>query len=305
MPDPADSPPSGCLYVVGTPIGNRDDITLRALKTLASADLVAAEDTRHTGRLLAHHGIDAKLTAYHEHNEETLTPRLLQRLQRGETIALVSDAGTPGVADPGYRLLSAATEAGIRVVPIPGVSAVVTALSVAGLPTDAFLFAGFPARKKNRRREQLEVLGGLRQTVVFYESPHRIGALLEQLKAVWGARRAVLCREMTKLHEEFIRGSLSDIAAELRRRSRIRGECTLLVAGRRSEDAVPWQEVREALRRRLASGEGLAAVSRTVARRCGLPRARVYAEALQVRKELAGAGDHRSEGEGYGDAPAP
>ena len=199
----------GVLYVVATSIGHLEDITLRAIKTLAAVDLVVAEDTRHTGRLLAHHGVSTAQAAYHEHNETTKTPRLINRLKVGDAIALVTDAGTPGVSDPGYRLVTTALAEGIRVVPIPGVSALVTALSVSGLPTDSFIFIGFLPHQKVRRLDRIESLADEDRTLIFYESPRRVLGFIKELISVLGDRQAVLGREMTKLHEEFIRGELS------------------------------------------------------------------------------------------------
>ena len=222
---------TGDLYVVTTPIGNMEDITIRALKTLDQVDLVAAEDTRHTGRLLAHHDIKNNLISYHEHNEEVRTPVLIHRLKAGSSVALVTNAGTPAVSDPGYRLVKAAIANHIRVIPIPGVSAVIAAISAAGLPTDSFIFAGFPARKKSKRMEQLKTLANENRTLIFYESPGRILSLMEEIMNVMGNRYCVLCREMTKLHEEFLRGILSEIMDTLHQRPAVKGECTLLVKG--------------------------------------------------------------------------
>jgi len=236
------------LYVVTTPIGNMADITLRALKVLAEVDLVAAEDTRHTRRLLAHHQIDKPLVSYHEHNEIERTATLIQQLEAGAAIALVSDAGTPTVSDPGYRLVQAAAERGLPIFPVPGVSAAITALSVSGLPTDQFTFVGFPSRKKNRRAEQLADLACLSHTLIFYQSPQRLLAFLDELVETLGDRPAVLGREMTKLHEEFIRGTLSDIIRALDRKETIKGECTLLVAGAATVEPQGEEEIDAAIR---------------------------------------------------------
>ena len=221
---------AGHLYVVATPIGHLADITLRAIDTLSHADLIAAEDTRHTRRLLSAHGIETRLISYHEHNERQRTPELIQRLEQGECIALVSDAGTPSVSDPGFRLVQAAIEHGIAVIPIPGVSAVMAAVSVSGLPTDAFIFLGFPTRKKNKRMQELRNVSHLPQTLIFYQSPRRINGFLDELLEALGDRQAVLAREMTKIHEEFIRGPLSHIQAQLMEKEALKGECTLLVS---------------------------------------------------------------------------
>jgi 16S rRNA (cytidine1402-2'-O)-methyltransferase len=276
----------GDLYVVTTPIGNMEDITLRALKTLGQVDLVAAEDTRHTGRLLAHHGIKNHLISYHEHNEKTRTPVLIQRLLAGSSVGLVTNAGTPAVSDPGYRLVKEAIANDIRVVPIPGVSAVITAISAAGLPTDAFVFAGFPARKKSKRMEQLKALADENRTLIFYESPGRILSFMEEIMNVMGNRYCVLCREMTKLHEEFLRGVLSEIMDTLRKRPAVKGECTLLVKGSEDNNEVSLDVVRDELLKGLAKkGSKLSEVSRTIAQKYGLSKNKVYEEALKLKSE--------------------
>lgn len=280
------SPPPGTLYVVGTPIGHLEDITLRALSVLAAVDLIAAEDTRTTGRMLARHGIATPRTSYHEHNETRRTPELLQRLKGGASIALVSNAGTPGISDPGYRLVAAAAEAGLRVVPIPGPSAAAAALSVSGLPTDAFLFLGFLSKKAGKRRSQIDALASDGRTVILYESPRRIRPLIAELRAVLGDRRAVLAREMTKVFEEFLRGRLSAIEAALADRDEIKGECTLILAGPEDPCLEPRQELPQAIRRALAAGGGsLSELARELARRYGLPRQTVYAEAMRIKTE--------------------
>lgn len=273
----------GTLFVVATPIGNLDDITLRAIKTLKQADLIAAEDTRHTRRLLTAHGIENQLISYHEHNERQRTPELIKRLRRGDSIALVSNAGTPMVSDPGYRLVQAAADRKLPVVPIPGVSAAITALSAAGLATDHFTFAGFPLRKKNKRIDQFKTLAGLPHTLVFYESPRRIASLLEELQTAMGDRKAVLARELTKLHEEFIHGTLSEILAALQQRSEIKGECTLLVSG--IQKSAPTQEdVDAAIRSALSRSEGsLSTIAKNIARQLNVTRKEVYDRALEIQ----------------------
>lgn len=196
-----------CLYVVSTPIGNLDDITLRALKTLKSVSLIAAEDTRRTSILLRHFGITTPATSLHEHNERQKMPQLLQKLADGHDIALVSDAGTPLVADPGQRLIAAAIEKGIAVVPIPGASAVLAALTVSGLPADTFVFAGFAPSKSNDRKKWLQGLSNEQRPIVFFETPHRIKKTLAEMASILGKRPIIICRELTKLHEEVIRTS--------------------------------------------------------------------------------------------------
>jgi 16S rRNA (cytidine1402-2'-O)-methyltransferase len=218
------------LYLVATPIGNLEDITLRALRVLKEVDVIACEDTRHSGKLLRHYGISKPTVSYHEHNERERAAELVGRLEKGESVALVTDAGTPGISDPAYRLVVAAVEKGISVVPIPGATALVAGLIASGLPTDAFLFVGFLPPKKQARRARLEELRAVRETLVFYEAPHRIREALLDAREVLGDRRASLARELTKLHEEFLRGSLSELAAHLSAREP-RGEMTLVIAG--------------------------------------------------------------------------
>ncbi len=223
---------TGQLFVVAVPLGNPDDITLRALRVLGEADLVAAEDTRTAARLLARHGIGAPLVSYHDWNEEARARQLLERLERGETIALVSEAGTPGISDPGFDLVRLARTAGHRVVPVPGPSAVAAFLSASGLPTHAFSFFGFPPKRRAARRRLFADLAGRTETLVFYESPHRIAAALEDALEAFGDREAALAREMTKPYEEFLFGTLSGILAALRGRDRVRGEVCWGVRGR-------------------------------------------------------------------------
>jgi 16S rRNA (cytidine1402-2'-O)-methyltransferase len=221
----------GVLYLVATPIGNLEDITLRAVRVLSEADVVAAEDTRHTRRLLEHHGIPARMVSLHEHNERARVPALLRRLKAGERVAVVTDAGSPGVSDPGYPLVRAAVQEGLRVESVPGPSAVIAALQVSGLPTDAFVFTGFLPVKRGARRRRLEELSERRETVVAFESPYRIEACLEDLEAVWGERPVVLARELTKLHEQVLRGTAREIRAALGAETR-RGEMVLVLGGR-------------------------------------------------------------------------
>ncbi len=288
--DPDTPLPAGTLFVVATPIGNLDDITLRALKTLAGVDLIAAEDTRHTKRLLDRHGIPptGRLISCHEHNEQERVAQLLAQLRDGKTVALVSDAGTPGVSDPGFRLVQAARAEGLAVVPIPGPSAAVTALSAAGLPTDAFLFVGFPPRKQGALKRDLAALAAQRATLIFYESPRRLLTLLQALLDALGDRQAVLARELTKIHEEFLCGSLSEISQTLAQRPALKGECTLLVSGAGAEAAAPAiEEIREEIEAGLGEpNAGIAALSQAIAKKYGLPRRSVYAEAVKIQQRL-------------------
>ncbi len=220
----------GTLFLVATPIGNLEDVTARALRVLREADLVAAEDTRHTRRLLEHFGIPAQVVSLHEHNERARAASLVERVQSGQDVALVTDAGSPGIADPGYPVVRAAVAAGVRVESIPGPSAVIAALQVSGLPTDAFLFAGFLPPRGAARRRRLEELSAHRETVVVFESPHRIEACLTDLEAVWGARPIALARELTKLHEQVLRGTAGEVRAALRTDWK-RGEMVLVLGG--------------------------------------------------------------------------
>jgi 16S rRNA (cytidine1402-2'-O)-methyltransferase len=287
MPSNSHIDETGSLYVVATPIGNRDDITIRALNILGQVDLVAAEDTRHTGRLLAHHNIKCRMISFHEHNERERTPDLINRLKAGSSVALVSNAGTPSVSDPGYRLVKETIDSDIRVVPIPGVSAAITALCVAGMPTDSFVFVGFLAKKKARRLNQLNDLAGEHRTIVFYESPRRISTFLEEIIDIMGDRHGVLAREMTKLHEEFIRGSLSEILSSLNARPAIKGECTLLVTGCEENKEVSLKTVRTEIIKALEKKENrLSEIAKAVAEKHGLSKNKVYDEALKLKRKM-------------------
>jgi 16S rRNA (cytidine1402-2'-O)-methyltransferase len=231
LSDTRSSGHGGTLYLVATPIGNLEDITARALRTLREVDLVAAEDTRHTRRLLDHFGISAKLVSLFEHNERSRSGMLVDRLLGGESVAIVTDAGSPGIADPGYPVVRAAVAEGIRVESIPGPSAVVAALQVSGLPTDAFAFVGFLPVKPGARRRALEEMHERRETIVAFESPHRIARCLADLEVVWGERPMALVRELTKLHEQVLRGSAREVRAALRE-DQERGEMVLVLGGR-------------------------------------------------------------------------
>jgi 16S rRNA (cytidine1402-2'-O)-methyltransferase len=221
----------GTLHIVSTPIGNREDITLRALRILKEADFIAAEDTRHTGLLLRHFGIQTPLTSYFEGNELKKKEFILSKLKEGNQIALVSDAGTPGVSDPGFRLIQGAIENQISVVPVPGPSAVIAALSVSGLPTDAFLFKGFLPHKSKKRKDLLKQLEEVRETLILYESPHRISETLNDIFETLGDREMVLTRELTKVYEEVLRGKVSEIKNQIGER-KLKGEVTLVISGK-------------------------------------------------------------------------
>jgi 16S rRNA (cytidine1402-2'-O)-methyltransferase len=287
MDDPKNIFKTGTLYVVATPIGNMEDITLRALNVLGRVELVAAEDTRHTGKLLAHHKIKRPLIAYHEHNETERTPELVHRLKAGSTVALVSNAGTPSVSDPGYRLVNAAIASGITVVPIPGAAAVVSALSVAGLPTDSFVFIGFAAKKRAKRLKQLAELAHEPRTIIFYESPRRITAFLQEIISTMGDRCGVLCREMTKLHEEFIRGNMSEIHGRLKERATVKGECTLIVKGRQETPDVSFETIQSEIIKTLETTESsLSDLAKTIAKKYGVSKNKIYQEALKIKHEM-------------------
>lgn len=269
----------GTLYLVATPIGNLEDITLRALRVLREADLIACEDTRQTGKLLAHFGVDKPMVSYHEHNEASRTAELIAKLESNVTIALVSDAGTPLVSDPGYRLVTAAIAAGIPVVPIPGASAVLSALSGAGLPTDAFRFCGFLPPKSGPRKKALEELRGEMCTLVFYEAPHRIVDALSDVSAVYGERPVVVARELTKLHEEFLRGTAEEVRAQLAARPSVKGEITLLIG--KGAPVASDTPVEEAVRELEEKGVPRMDAIKQVARERGLSKRDVYKQLTQ------------------------
>jgi 16S rRNA (cytidine1402-2'-O)-methyltransferase len=221
----------GRLYIVSTPIGNREDITLRALRVLREVDLIAAEDTRHTSLLLRHFGIQTPLTSYFEGNELIKKEFILSKLKQGDQIALVSDAGTPGISDPGFRLIQTAIENQISIVPIPGPSAVITALSVSGLPSDSFLFKGFLPHKSKKRKDLLKQLEEVKATLIFYESPHRLAGSLRDILEVLGDREMVLTRELTKIYEEVLRGKVSEVQNQIGDK-KLKGEITLVLSGK-------------------------------------------------------------------------
>ncbi len=266
---------SGTLYVVATPIGNLEDISPRALRILGEVDVIACEDTRHTRKLLDRYGISKPLVSYHEHNEQARATELLADLHAGRNIALVSDAGTPLIADPGYRLVEQAREQGLTVTPVPGACAFIAALSASGLPTDAFLFIGFLPAKQGQRRKLLAEWKSLPATLVLYEAPHRILETLEDIAATLGERQVVLARELTKIHEEFLRGTPSELAAKLAARESVKGEFTVMIARAESEpiDDTPLDDAVEKL---VASGVPRMDALKTVARQRGLSKREVY-----------------------------
>jgi 16S rRNA (cytidine1402-2'-O)-methyltransferase len=275
---------AGVLYIVATPIGNLEDITLRALRVLKEADLIAAEDTRHTRKLLSHYGISTPLTSYYDQIETSKAPALIAQLQAGKTIALVSDAGTPGIADPGYRLVKGAAEAGIAVVPIPGPSTLTALLSVGGLPTDRFAFEGFLPAKGSQRRKALQHLKHEEHTLVFFESPHRLCDLLADLEEVCGDRQVVIGRELTKMFEEMLRGTVSELRARLQGRE-VKGEVALLVAGRSAEEESGEQlHLAEEIHLLEAEGLSLKEIAQVLSERRGVTKREVYALGVRLRE---------------------
>lgn len=271
---------SGILYIVATPIGNLEDITLRALRILKEVDLIAAEDTRHTKTLLNHYGIHTPLTSYHDHNEKTKAHALVARLEQGENVALVSDAGTPTLSDPGYRLVRESVEAGVNVVPVPGASALTAVLSASGLPTDRFVFEGFLSAKKRERRERLQGLREESRTLVFYEAPHRLKGSLQDLLEVLGDREVVLGREVTKIYEEFIRGRLSEITALAGSRE-WRGEITLVVKGSEGRKAPADDLLTAEIQRLRRKGMRVKEIAELLGERFSYPKREVYRLALE------------------------
>ena len=273
------------LYLVATPIGNLRDVTLRALEVLAAADAIACEDTRVTRKLLDHYGIATPLTPYHEHNATAARPKILKRLGDGEAVALVSDAGTPLVSDPGYKLVRAAREMGYTVTPVPGASAVLAALGVAGLPTDRFFFEGFLPAKEAARRARIAELARIPATLVLFESGPRLAASLADLAGAFGARDAAICRELTKYYEEIRRSDLATLARDYAGMAEPRGEIVVVIAPPREEQSSA-ADVDELLRAALARASVKDAVSE-VALATGQPRREVYQRALALAKDVA------------------
>ena len=277
---------SGTLYLCATPIGNLDDMTFRAVDTLKKVSMIAAEDTRHTRKLLSHFDIHVPITSYHEHNKRSKGPELIAKLQDGQDIALVSDAGLPGISDPGEDLVQLALAEAITVTPIPGANAALTALVASGLPTGKFLFCGFLPKASAERRNQIAALQNVSQTLVFYEAPHHVMRTIEDLQKGLGDRKAVAARELTKIHEEFIRGTLSELTAHFAV-NRPRGEFTLLVAGRdmKQNDAETVStgnaeasdaDILQAVGKLMDMGENKKDAIKMTASQLGLSRRRVY-----------------------------
>lgn len=289
--DSPDAPLFPGLYVVATPIGNLEDITLRALRVLRDADLIACEDTRHTQKLLNHFEIKTPTQSYHEHNEAARAQELVERIQRGARIALVSDAGMPGISDPGERVVRAALDRGLKIVVVPGPSALVSALVASGLPTESFRFIGFLPPRSGERRTALEALRNSRETLVFYEAPHRIMEMLADLEHTFGKeRRIALARELTKVHEESLRGNIAEIASELRKREAVKGEITVVVEGNRTEEPnrVAHATVSDRIRE-LMTADDLDEKSalKQAAKEFGVSRSEAYREWQRAKKHPA------------------
>jgi 16S rRNA (cytidine1402-2'-O)-methyltransferase len=276
---------AGCLYLVATPIGNLEDITLRAIRILKEADVIACEDTRHTQKLLNHYGIKKEMVSYHEHNELTRSPELVIELEQGAKIALVSDAGTPGISDPGHRLVTLCLRHRIPVVPIPGPSALVAALAASGLPTEEFSFVGFLPARAGARRKALDTLKAESRTLIFYEAPHRVVETLADALEILGERPAVIAREVTKIHEEFLRGPLSELLDSARKRAP-RGEITLLIGpgDPQVKEMDPSVSLKERVEQLQAEGGiGRKAALKQAARERGLGKRDAYKQLLLER----------------------
>ncbi len=276
---------AGTLYIVATPIGNLEDITLRALRILKTVDLIAAEDTRHTRKLLTHYDIATPLTSYHDHSESTKAPVLVENLLAGKNIALVSDAGTPCISDPGYRLVKGAVEADIPVVPIPGPSMLTALMSVGGLPTDRFAFEGFLPAKKGQRQRALRELCHEKRPLIFYESPHRLLSTLTDLAHIFGDRRVVVGRELTKQFEEILRGPISTVLSAFHNRS-VKGEVALAVEGWDGKDGdAPAQSPAALMLQLLADGVGLKEATRAVSEACHISKRDAYALGVKIKAD--------------------
>lgn len=276
------APPEPGLYLVATPIGNLSDITLRTLQVIAGADLLACEDTRVTGKLLSRFGIKRRMFAYHEHNASEAGEALLAKLQRGGSVALVSDAGTPLISDPGYRLVEQAILNDIPIIPIPGASAPLAALLASGLPSDSFFFAGFLPTREQARRRRLEELSRVPGTLIFFEAPHRIGASLGAMAEVLSSRQAAVCRELTKMHETIYRGLLPELAARFSAMDQIRGEIVVCVAPP-SAEAAAGQDEADGILRGLLKELKPAQAAQAAARLTGLARRDLYRRALAMK----------------------
>jgi 16S rRNA (cytidine1402-2'-O)-methyltransferase len=276
---------AGTLYVVATPLGNLEDITVRALRVLKEVHLIAAEDTRHSRKLLAHYGISTPLTSYYDWIERHKAAQLVEELKRGKSVALISDAGTPGIADPGFHLIREAITAGLRIEAVPGPSAVAAALSVAGLPTDRFVFEGFVPARRSARRRFFAALAQEPRTVVVYEAARRLVPSLQDLHEVLGPRQVVVVRELTKMFEEILRGRVDELLRQLEQRlgdQSLQGEVTLLLAGGEATPQVAVEDITAAIERLRGEGLSLKEIARTLARERGLSRRDVYQAGLAL-----------------------
>jgi len=276
---------AGTLYVVATPLGNLEDITVRALRVLKEVHLIAAEDTRHSRKLLAHYGISTPLTSYYDWIERHKAAQLVEELKRGKSVALISDAGTPGIADPGFHLIREAITAGLRIEAVPGPSAVAAALSVAGLPTDRFVFEGFVPARRSARRRFFAALAQEPRTVVVYEAARRLVPSLQDLHEVLGPRQVVIVRELTKMFEEILRGRVDELLRQLEQRlgdQSLQGEVTLLLAGGEATPQVAVEDITAAIERLRGEGLSLKEIARTLARERGLSRREVYQVGLTL-----------------------
>ena len=273
----------GILYIVATPIGNLEDITLRALRVLKEVAVVAAEDTRHTQILLSHYDIHTPLTSYHEHNEKTKSQELVTRLARGQNVALVSDAGTPAISDPGFRLVVRAIRAGVRIIPVPGASALTAVLSASGLPTDRFVFEGFLPARKTQRRERLQTLRDETRTLIFFEAPHRLKDTLGDIRELLGNREAVLAREVSKIHEEFLRGPVSELVRALGSDA-IRGEVTLIISGSSGLPGVSEDRLKAEILELKGKGLRIKEIAEVLGEKFGYPKKDIYRLALHEAK---------------------
>ncbi|HWH79663.1 MAG TPA: 16S rRNA (cytidine(1402)-2'-O)-methyltransferase [Candidatus Binatus sp.] len=273
---------AGLLYIVPTPIGNLEDITLRALRVLKEVDLIAAEDTRHSQHLLTHYGIKTALTSYHEHNERDKAAVLVERIKHGANIALISDAGTPAISDPGFRLVVAAIDAGINIVPLPGPSALATVLSASGLPSDRFAFEGFLPAKKLERKSRLQALVEVTSSLIFYEAPHRLHETLGAMLELLGDRPIVVAREVSKVHEEFLRGTVSQVKAHLADRE-IKGEITLVVHGSSGEPRVSQAQLRAEIEGLIDAKTAVKDIAELLGERYQMPKREVYRLALEFK----------------------
>ncbi len=278
------SPESGVLYVVATPIGNLEDMTRRAERILSEVDLIACEDTRRTRALLSHLGIKKPLQSYYEPREKERTPQLVELLKQGKNVALVTDGGTPGISDPGYRLVRTAWQEGVSVIPVPGPSALAAALSAGGLPTDRVSFIGFVPRKKEARRRELAGLSARPDTLVFYESPKRLEAFLSDALEILGDREAVVFREISKAFEERLGDDLSGLLEKVRDRE-IKGEVTVLIGGKEEAEALSEEELKAIVAKRLQQGFSVKDTAFEVAAETGWSKKEVYRLAVEIKKE--------------------